>query len=243
MKLNKKAESARREGKRKPNPVIVVVCEGKDTEVNYFDYFDSRYARVDVKVADKSSRGKDKGKATDCESLVERAVYFKQNKYYINEEDGDRVWCIFDVDINYNNDNGIQSKITEIEKAKKIAKNNKIRLGISNPCFELWYLIHFKYTTAYLKDYNAVKSKLESETPIKAYEKNKDIYNLLKDKMNEAIKNGNKLRNHHKEDGKKLVNAESDAANLNVRDIVESNPYTNIIDLIEYIEELNSGKE
>lgn len=215
------------------------MCEGKDTEVNYFEHFNSRYSRVDVKVADKRSRGKNKGKVSDCENLVKRAIYFKKNKYDINEEDGDRIWCIFDTDINCSNNNSVQSKIDEIEKAKKISNNNKIRLGISNPCFELWYFLHFKYTTAYLKDYDAVKSKLEEETPIKDYEKNKDIYNLLRNKTNNAIKNGERLRIYHKEDGKKLMNVEINATNLNVKDIVESNPYTNIMDLIKYIEDLN----
>ncbi|KOA20101.1 hypothetical protein CLHOM_14710 [Clostridium homopropionicum DSM 5847] len=44
-----------------------------------------------LKKSAEKSRGKDKGKATDCKSLVERAIYFKENKYDINEEDGDRV--------------------------------------------------------------------------------------------------------------------------------------------------------
>lgn len=243
MNLSRKAESSRREGKRKPNPIIVVVCEGKDTEVNYFEHFDSRYARVDVKVADKKSKGKNKGKTTDCENLVKRAIYFKENKYDINEKDGDRVWCIFDADINYNNNNSVQSKIDEIERAKGIANNNKIRLGISNPCFELWYLLHFKYTTAYLKDYDAVKLKIEGETPIKEYGKSEDIYNLLKHKMNDAVKNGEKLRTYHEKDGKKLTNVETDAMNLNAKDVVKSNPYTNIMDLIKYIEILNHNNE
>ncbi|WP_278319566.1 RloB family protein [Clostridium tepidiprofundi] len=78
----------------------------------------------------------------------------------MNEKDGDRVWCVFDVDINYNTNRAIQSKIEEIQKAKKIADKNKIKLGISNPCFELWYLLHFEYTTANFKNYDAVKKRL-----------------------------------------------------------------------------------
>nr|WP_251862461.1 RloB domain-containing protein [Clostridium sp. Marseille-Q2269] len=27
---------------------------------------------------------------------------------------------------------------------------------MSNPCFEFWYLLHFEYTTANLKNYSSV---------------------------------------------------------------------------------------
>lgn len=46
----------------------------------------------------------------------------------------------------------------------------------------------------------------------------------------------------YKENGRKLINVESGLSNLNVKDVVESNPYTNIMDLISYIEELNQRK-
>lgn len=239
MKIRKSAESPRKVGKRRINPIIIIVCEGKETEVEYFSHFDSKYTRINIIVADKKARGKNKGKATDCESLVKKAIYYKNNKYDINEKDGDRVWCIFDTDINHNNNSGIDSKITEIKKAQSLAYNNKIRLGISNPCFELWYLLHFKYTTTYLKDYNAVKKNLEKETPIKEYEKNKDIYALLEDKIAQAIENGKKLEEYHKKNGKILFNVELDFSNLSIKDIVESNPYTNVMCLVEYIEKLN----
>lgn len=239
MKIKRKAESSRKKGNRRTNPIIVIICEGKETEVNYFDYFNSKCTKVDVKIIDKKSRGKNKGKITDCENLVNRAIYYKKSKYDINEKDGDRVWCIVDTDVNYKNPNGQHSKIAEFQKAQTIASRNKIRLGISNPCFELWYFLHFKYTTAYLRDYEAVRRKLKRETPIVDYEKSQDICELLKDNIKKAIDNGRRLEKFHNKNGKKLVNVEYDLSNLNVKDVVESNPYTNIMDLIEYIEELN----
>ncbi|MEA4826889.1 MAG: RloB family protein [Clostridium sp.] len=240
MKLKKSAEKSRKKGTRRVNPTIVIICEGKETEVNYFEGFDSKYTRVDVKVADKKSRGKDKGKATDCKSLVERAIYYKENKYDINEEDGDRVWCVFDVDINYKNNNAIQSKIDEIEKARPIADRNKISLGVSNPCFELWFLLHFEYTTANLKNYDAVIQKLNKY--ISDYEKNKDIYEELKKLTDKAIDFGKRLRKHHESLGRKLPNVEKDKHKAIVKDLVESNPYTNIGDLVDYMEELERHK-
>lgn len=81
MKLKKSSEQSRK--KRSANPTIVIVCEGKDTEVKYFDNFNSRYTRVDVKISDKNSVGKNKGKKTDCENLIKKAIECKQNKYVI----------------------------------------------------------------------------------------------------------------------------------------------------------------
>lgn len=145
MALKRKAEKPRKTGRRKQNPIIFIVCEGKDTEVSYFKNFNSRYTRVDVRIADKGAIGKNKGKYTDPENIVKKAKNIVlENKDIINEENGDRVWCVFDTDINYNNNNAVQSKVDEINKAKNIANKHKIRLGISNPCFELWYLLDRK---------------------------------------------------------------------------------------------------
>lgn len=237
MKLKKRAESSRKRGIRKVNPTIVIVCEGKETEVDYFNGFNSRYTRVDVIVPDKNSRGKNKAKATDPESLVEKAIYYKENKYDIDEKDGDRVWCVFDVDINYNNNNAVKSKIDEIEKAKKISDKKKIKLGISNPCFELWYLLHYEYTTATLRNYDAVKQKLDKY--IDNYEKNESIYDELKEQVYDAIERGKRLKKYHEDLGKKLPNVEKDNYKATAKDLVESNPYSNVGELVEYMEELN----
>lgn len=45
----------------------------------------------------------------------------------------DQVWCVFDVDEH--------PKLTE---AIDMARANGIELAISNPCFELWLLLHFR---------------------------------------------------------------------------------------------------
>lgn len=45
----------------------------------------------------------------------------------------DSVWCVFDVNDHPN-----------IPDAKEMARDNGIDLAISNPCFELWLLLHFR---------------------------------------------------------------------------------------------------
>lgn len=238
--LKRTAEKSREQlrKKRKPNPTIIIICEGKDTETTYFENFNSKYTKVDVRIIDKSSKGKNKGRATDPESLVKKSIEILAKDYDINEKDGDRVWCIFDVDINYNNNNAIQNKVTEISKAMILSKKNHIRLGISNPCFELWYLLHFEYTTANLKDYNDVKKRLDKH--IKNYNKNKNVYDEIKPYLKEAINRAKKLKQYHENIGKTLPSAETDYLKLTAENIIKSNPYTNIRDLIEYMEFLEN---
>jgi len=45
----------------------------------------------------------------------------------------DSVWCVFDVDDH-----------PHIPDAQQMARDNDIQLSISNPCFELWLLLHFR---------------------------------------------------------------------------------------------------
>ena len=194
-----------RRPKRKVKPTILIITEGKDTEVNYFKEFNQKYVNVDVKLADKNSVGKNKSRKTDPSNLVDKAIEYTDNKYDINEADGDRIWCLIDVDLNYNNPDPIAKRVEEIQKAYKKAKSyekNKkksINLGISNPCFEVWYLLHYVYTTANFKNYDAIKERLEKDTPLKGYEKNKNVYAIMHDKTKEAISNCERLKSHHEE--------------------------------------------
>ena len=45
----------------------------------------------------------------------------------------DEVWCVFDIDDH-----------PQVGDAKQQARDNGIQLAISNPCFELWVLLHFQ---------------------------------------------------------------------------------------------------
>lgn len=180
--------------KRKIRPTILIICEGKDTEVNYFKEFNLKYVNVDI---------------------------------------------------NYNTADPTSKRAEELEKAyikvKRYAKGKKafIHLGISNPCFELWYLLHYTYTTANLKSYDALKIKLQKETPLKDYEKNKSVYNIIVDHTNQAIENSFRLNKHHKDLGKTLIDYSKVPPELNIKNIVESNPNTRIGELVKYIEDIN----
>ncbi len=45
----------------------------------------------------------------------------------------DEVWCVHDID-----------EHPKIDEARVMARDNDILLAVSNPCFELWLLLHFR---------------------------------------------------------------------------------------------------
>lgn len=76
--------------------------------------------------------------------LVERAAAAKQSE--ASEErrgrgrSHDEVWCVFDRDEHPN-----------VPEALERAAANGIRVALSNPCIELWFILHFGDQTAHLE--------------------------------------------------------------------------------------------
>ena len=65
------------------------------------------------------------------------------------EEEGeiDEFWCVFDVEWPRNHP-GLSEAIQQ-------AGANDIKLAVSNPCFELWLILHFQNHSAWLDNYEA----------------------------------------------------------------------------------------
>lgn len=45
----------------------------------------------------------------------------------------DHIWCVFDID-----------EHPFVPEARQQARDNRIDVAVSNPCFELWLLLHFQ---------------------------------------------------------------------------------------------------
>ncbi len=126
----------RKPGRRKPfldpKPRILVVTEGEITEPDYIEGFTHacRNLRVTVKVADEHGVPI---------TLVRTAKRYKEDaeQAATSEKDDnlayDSVWCVFDIDDH-----------PKVSEAKVTARDNNIELAVSNPCFELWLLLHFR---------------------------------------------------------------------------------------------------
>ena len=150
-------------------------CEGEKTEPNYFDAFPVSSAEVTIL-----------GDGFNTKSLVayakKKAQEAKQNKVPY-----DQVWCVFDKD---------SFTKEQFNTAIQMAESSGFKTAYSNEAFELWYVLHFEYLTAGIDRKRYIK-KL-SEYLGKKYKKNSsDMYDILLNKQNTAIKNAKKLLRIH----------------------------------------------
>lgn len=109
---------------------FLVVAEGSKTEVIYVKYWERECRdRVLVHVPEVNY--------TDPMSLVREAVRLKrESEPEARRGRGrsyDEVWCIFDVD-----------EHPFIPAALNMAQANGVRVAISNPCIELWFVLHLQ---------------------------------------------------------------------------------------------------
>jgi RloB-like protein len=105
-------------GQREEKPLILIVCEGANTEPSYFRQF--RLANARIKAI---------GTGTNTLSLVLRAALLAKGYGY------DQVWCVYDKDSFSANDFNASIKAA-------IAKG--MRLAWSNQAFEYWLILHFE---------------------------------------------------------------------------------------------------
>ena len=187
---------------RKSKRVILVAYEGENkTEKNYFDNFSGRDKNYIIKSVP--------GNETDPINLVKQTIK-KINDLSLDLSMDDKAFCIFDTDIK-------KDKNTQIEMAIKISRENNIIPIVSAPRVELWFLLHYEYTTATINS-NEVIEKLKRHYP--KYKKNCNIYPDIKDKINKAIDNSKKLEKYQKQNNRKLQT-------------VEAYPYTEIYKIVE----------
>jgi RloB-like protein len=113
-----------------------VFVEGLRTEELYLTYWRRQY-RDRVLVEIDPHRG-------GPLQLVERAVEAQRNEARDARKGRGRphnqIWCVFDRDQHPN-----------FARAIDLANRHGINLAISNPCLELWFILHFEDETKYLE--------------------------------------------------------------------------------------------
>jgi len=81
----------------------------------------------------------------------------------------------------------------------KCKKNDKVIVIVNNPCFEFWFLLHFRYTERFYENFKTLLPDLRKH--LADYEKTEkyfvrttpDIYKRLKQNLQTAISNAEKL--------------------------------------------------
>ncbi len=193
--------------KRKRKSFVIIGCEGKNrTETIYLNHFSSRECIIKFST----------GNHTDPVGMVNDLIQYMK-KLNFNLNDGDKAYLLLDTDVNEN-------KAEQIKQAKKNCEEKGIILITSTPTFEIWYLLHFKYTTKTYQNSKEVKNYIKNI--IDKYTENMDVFDILKDRIGQAIKNANKLEMFQKSIHKELENE-------------NCNPYTSVHHLIEELVKRN----
>lgn len=122
---------------RKIRGRILIVCEGKETEPNYF----SSFPQIDnVSVVTTGGKGSPSQVVKKALELRDKA---KQSPY-------DAVWAVFDKD-----------NFTDFKTAIDTAQGKQIGCAWSNEAFELWFICHFENPTSAISR-NDYGSKIEA---------------------------------------------------------------------------------
>lgn len=215
---NKSWRSDTRESGRRARKVQMtrhlIVCEGKETEPRYFEGMkralgDANGRKVAIVV---------KGSGLHTLDLLEYA----QDICRYDPGTYDHVWLAYDKDDFAASDfDATERRGTEISTAS----SSTYHALWSNPCFEVWLLLHFGYTTASMDASECFgrTDDCSARTTGKSYAKNlDDVYALLSPLREDAVLNAKKVRAYHEEAG-------SDRPSL-------QNPGTQVYLLVEELE-------
>lgn len=145
---------------------LLVVCEGEQTETNYFRSFNSDKIAVEaIPIVGQPVQ------------IVQKAIGLQERRNY------DEVWVVFDLDYNPSQGN---KQFEQFNKALAKAKKNRLHIAYSIDCFELWFRLHYEQITGAISRKSLYKD-LSKRWDIN-YEKNgkehqfaKTIRNLLED--------------------------------------------------------------
>lgn len=195
----KEQTNRNRRNNRQTKRAWLIVCEGRNkTETNYLNHFNKWDGAVRLIV--RSSED------TDPKNMVERAKNIAES-LGVGKNTGDRIICLMDLDIDSNKAQLIQSLR---------AKHRKIEIFLSNPCFEIWFLLHFTSHPVRENSSHSVKKQLERYVP--KYTESMDILQKcpeVQSNYETAINNAVGLRNEHKRNNVSIPSA-------------DANPYTEI---------------
>lgn len=115
--------------------LIIIATEGQKTEKTYFEDLatESRNNRVHVKVLERNST------ASSPEHILDLLDRFRSEYQY--KTGYDELWLVCDVD-------RWRKKLSQV--AEKCAQKGYF-LAVSNPCFEIWLLLHLRSLENYDK--------------------------------------------------------------------------------------------
>ena len=132
-------EFTRSEGFRSAR-LVVIAAEGRNTESIYFGAVRARLKAAGVHV---EILRRDDGNSSPASVFAQLQGFMQE----YNIRDDDQLWVVVD------RDRWTQSMLASV--ARHCQQNANLRFCLSNPCFELWLLLHLEDVAAYSEEEKA----------------------------------------------------------------------------------------
>ena len=133
----------------------MVFCEGERTEPEYLEALKRLPSVRDVAAVDLRV---ETGQGGSLPRTLTTMAVEARSKAVEEDAEIDEFWCVFDVEWPRNHPG--------LPEAVQQAHANGIQLAISNPCFELWLILHFRDHAAWLDNNQArrLRRQLDGST-------------------------------------------------------------------------------
>ncbi|OON73024.1 RloB family protein [Streptomyces tsukubensis] len=124
---------------------LLVVCGAETTESDYLNGFKAALKRRTLSV-----------RVTERPGSPSQVVQYAAKRWGGSGGEFDQVWCVVDVDA-----------FEDLDRAQALARREAIELAVSNPCFELWLLLHHADHRGWVAGYQALKPLLEKYAEVR----------------------------------------------------------------------------
>lgn len=186
-KRKEKRDYERQSNRLSPRSRVLIVCDGKKSEPLYFKFLNKKLGLTAAEIEISGDIG----------SAPSSVVNFGKKKIK-SDPDFDYVFFVFDKDTHTDYDNALSS-INSLKQQRKY-RNIEISAITSNPCFELWFLMHYEpfakpcATTGRKSPCAYLISILRKKTGFSDYRKGQTQHlELLYDKLPIAKKNSTQV--------------------------------------------------
>ena len=209
----------RRPGSHPPGRCILIVCEGAETEPNYFESLRNllRLSTIQVKIKDRAGAPIS---VVECPPPCGDEAQNQMEKRKQDIRDGrtdlppfEVVWCVFDVENPHHNQS--------FDRAVLLADQNSYQLAVSNPAFEFWYILHFERTTRPFANGDELKEYLRRHIP--GYYLALPVFESLVASIQTAVRHAISISENHPQGGQRFPNP-STRVHLLVKEMIEMSP-------------------
>jgi hypothetical protein len=139
---------------RAPLPVVIVVCDDARTAVSYFNQL-KRVVKEKLTLTVIRNPHDRASAAEVVKEAIKRSSALQKDKSH-DEADEDSAWALIDLE-------GTPDRRRAALKAKRDAKAGGIRVALSNPCYEVWTLLHLVDTGACFVNCQGVLDRIGHE--------------------------------------------------------------------------------